>query len=224
MIQINLLPGVKRKGGSSFKEVVAGQLQSLGSKVKDPLMVAAVVAWVVAAGWLAFGFLGNARKMSQLEPRLEQTRAEHRRYRNLLAEKRRTESIRDSLLAQINVIRTVDGDRYTWPHILDEVTKALPAYTWLVDITVVAPTVTDSSDTTAQPVSFVVNGRTVDIQSYTRFLRQLEASPWIRDVTPMQATTVIEKERAVTAFAIRATFAHADSVYLRTVPLTQSVR
>jgi hypothetical protein len=35
---------------------------------------------------------------------------------------------------------------------------------------------------------------------------------------------VVEKERAVTAFTIRATFAQADSAYIRTVPMSQSVR
>ena len=74
------------------------------------------------------------------------------------------------------------------------------------------------------PVQFEVNGRTVDIQAYTRFLRQLEASPWITDVTPVSAQTVVEKERPVTAFTIRATFRQADSAYIRTVPLSQSVR
>ena len=74
------------------------------------------------------------------------------------------------------------------------------------------------------PVSFTVNGRTIDIQAYTRFLRQLEASPWVTDVTPVSAQTVIEKERPVTAFTIRATYRQADSAYIRTVPLSQSVR
>jgi hypothetical protein len=64
----------------------------------------------------------------------------------------------------------------------------------------------------------------VDIQAYTRFLRQLEASPWIADVTPVAAQTVVEKERPVTAFTIRATYRQADSAYIRTVPLSQSVR
>ncbi len=73
-------------------------------------------------------------------------------------------------------------------------------------------------------IQFQVNGRTVDIQAYTRFLRQLEASPWITDVTPVSAQTVVEKERPVTAFTIRATYKQADSAYLRTVPLSQSVR
>jgi Fimbrial assembly protein (PilN) len=73
-------------------------------------------------------------------------------------------------------------------------------------------------------IQFEVNGRTVDIQAYTRFLRQLEASPWVTDVTPVSAQTVVEKERPITAFTIRATYKQADSAYIRTVPLSQSVR
>ncbi len=149
------------------------------------------------------------------------------------------------------MIRTVDGDRYVWPHLLDEVTKALPAYTWLVDMgfatpaappagaaqpgtapasTAAATPATTPADTAAStpvvnpPVAFNLNGRTVDIQAYTRFLRQLEASPWITDVTPVSAQTVVEKERPVTAFTIRATYRQADSAYIRTVPLSESVR
>jgi Tfp pilus assembly protein PilN len=144
-------------------------------------------------------------------------------------------------VAQIGVIRTVDGDRYVWPHLLDEVTKALPPYTWLVDMGYAAPAAPPAPAAGAAPaaaqtdtmpaapvasplVSFNVNGRTVDIQAYTRFLRQLEASPWITDVTPVSAQTVIENERPVTAFTIRATYRQADSAYIRTVPLSESVR
>jgi hypothetical protein len=74
------------------------------------------------------------------------------------------------------------------------------------------------------PLVFNIEGRTVDIQAYTRFLRQLEASPWVDHVTPVSAMTVVEKERPVTAFIIRAQFREADSAYIRTVPLSESVR
>jgi Tfp pilus assembly protein PilN len=226
MIKINLLPGVKRKRSGSAKDAIVGRLRDLGTKVKDPMLLVAAAAWVLAAGFIGYGIISNTAKMRDLEPKLEQAKDEHRRYKNLMTEKRRTETIRDSLLAQITVIRDVDGDRYTWPHVLDEVAKALPAYTWLVDLSVsgVAANIADSADTAAPALQFQINGRTVDIQAYTRFLRQLEASPWIIDVTPLQAQTVVEKERAVTAFTIRATFAQADSAYIRTVPMSQSVR
>jgi Tfp pilus assembly protein PilN len=244
MITVNLRPNLKRKRARSPLAGFGESFRGLGGRVKDPLLLVAVLSWVGVAGFLGYVFASTTRELSALEPQLEQTRAEHKRFKAFLAEKRHQETIRDSLVAQIGVIRTVDGDRYVWPHLLDEVTKALPAYTWLVDLGMAAPTPAPqaapqpgakpakktAADTAAPapavhlPVSFTVNGRTVDIQAYTRFLRQLEASPWVADVTPVSAQTVIEKERPVTAFTIRATYRQADSAYVRTVPLSQSVR
>ena len=242
MINVNLRPNLKRKRARSPLQGIGESLRDLGSRIKDPMLLLAVVSWVGVGGFLGFVFVSTARDLGALEPQLEQTRAEHKRFKAFLAEKRHQETIRDSLVAQIGVIRTVDGDRYVWPHVLDEVTKALPAYTWLVDMGIAAPpppapaappahgakkgAVVDSTPAAPVhvPVSFLVNGRTVDIQAYTRFLRQLEASPWITDVTPVSAQTVIEKERPVTAFTIKATFRQADSAYIRTVPLSHSVR
>ncbi len=241
MITVNLRPDLKRKRARSplagVVEAVRGL--SVGGKVKDPLLLACAASWLGVLGWLGYVVVSTTTELNALEPQLEATRAEHKRFKAFLAEKRHQETIRDSLVAQIGVIRTVDGDRYVWAHLMDEVTKALPAYTWLVDMGNTAPVAAPAaasaagarndstrSDSVAPPaaVAFEVNGRTVDIQAYTRFLRQLEASPWITDVTPVSAQTVVEKERPVTAFTIRATYRQADSAYIRTVPLSESVR
>jgi type IV pilus assembly protein PilN len=241
MITVNLRPGQKRKRtGASFnlKGLLDGfsVFRDLASRVKDPLLMGSVGAWVLVAGGLGLFYLNTARQFYTLEPRLEQARSENRRFKAFLADKRRQEKIRDSLLAQITVIRSVDGDRYVWPHLLDEITKALPAYTWLVDLGFTAApavatepakpgTKADSAAAAAvkPPLTFQITGRTIDIQAYTRFLRQLEASPWISDVTPVSAQTIVEKERPVTAFSIRASFSPADSAYIRTAPFSQSV-
>ena len=240
MITVNLRPGQKRKRrtGNPFAGLLSGLsgLRELGAKVKDPLLMSAVGAWVCVTAGLGLIYLNNMRQFYTLTPRLEQARSEHRRFKAFITDKRRQEKIRDSLLAQITVIRSVDGDRYVWPHLLDEITKALPAYTWLVDLGFTAPQVIATGAAPPQgkdaapdsavappPLAFQINGRTIDIQAYTRFLRQLEASPWIVDVTPVSAQTIVEKERPVTAFTIRASYNRADSAYIRTAPFSQSV-
>lgn len=236
MITVNLRPGLKRKRARSPLAGALAGVKAFGAKVKDPALLVAVAGWVGVAGWLGYTWLTNTTELRALEPRLEQARAEHKRFQTFVDQKHKQEQIRDSLLAQIITIRSVDGDRYVWPHVLDEVTRAVPAYTWLVDISPVAapppPPQTAAQakdkkqpiDTMPKAVTFQLNGRTVDIQAYTRFLRNLEASPWITDVTPVSAQTIVEQERAVTAFTIRARYKQADSAYIRTVPLSQSVR
>jgi Tfp pilus assembly protein PilN len=226
MITVNLRPGQKRKAAGGGAKQILDRIKGLGTKVKDPFLVGSIAACLGVAAFLGWAFITNNSKFNDLGPRLEQARDEQKRFDNLLRQKHRAELIRDSLLAQIATIRGVDGNRYVWPHVLDEVAKALPPYTWLTTMTTfAAPAVADTADSGAvRPTMFRVEGRTMDLQAYTRFLRQLEASPWLSDVTPLEAKTIIEKERPVTQFIIQAAFQRADSAYIRTVPLSQSVR
>lgn len=227
MIAVNLRPGQKRKTGSAGKQFQA-KLKELGARVKEPLLLAAAAAWIVVGGGLFWLYRSTSRDLATLQPRLEQVRSDQKRFKGLMQQKRKAEQIRDSLLSQIRIIRRVDGDRYIWPHLLDEVAKALPPYTWLVDLSIVGTqpldTVVDDTSSAHSRITFQIDGRTVDYQAYTQFLRQLEASPWISNVQPINSQSVVEQARPVTSFQIRATFSQADSAYIRTVPLNQSVR
>jgi Tfp pilus assembly protein PilN len=234
MIEINLRPGQKRaRGGSSFAGLQE-QLAGLRERMRDPLPLVAAAVVLLAVLWLGWSWFKTGSDLSALEPQLEQARAENDRFRNFVAQKRKVELIRDSLVAQIQVLQQVDGERYVWPHVMDEVTRALPPYTWLVDLGTAGPAPvpvvpgspgdTMPADAVPPPMQLQINGRTVDVQAFTRFLRQLEASPWISNVQPVSAQTVVQDDRPVTAFSIRASFRKADSAYIRTVPLSQSVR
>jgi Tfp pilus assembly protein PilN len=224
MISINLRPGQKRKPSGAGKQITA-KFKEFAARVKDPLLAAVVAVWILVAGWLAYTWGSTGRAMAKATEQLEQTSTEAKRFETLMQQKRKAERIRDSLQTQIGVIRGVDRGRYVWPHVLDEVAKTLPAYTWLTDVMVLgnAPGA-DADSTGGGKLKFQVNGRTVDYQAFTQFLRQLEASPWIENVQTLRSETVVENQRPVTSFQITALFAEADSAYIRTVPLAQSVR
>jgi len=225
-IEVNLLGGGKRQrkraGGGLKMPDVAGMF----AQVRDPLFIGAVAAVVAAVLFVGSLFTLQQARLSSLEQEAEQVRAEARRYSNLIAQKRQAERMRDSLVAELREIRQIDGDRYVWPHILEEVTRALPDYSWLVAVRSLAtpPVIGEDSTVIVPPLRFVIDGRTSEIAAYTRFLRRMAASPWLTNVTEGAATTVVEDEKAIRAFSITATFQQADSAFMRTVPVTQSVR
>jgi len=236
MIEINLLPGLKRKTGGGGARFKMPNLGSVLANVKDPWLLGAIAAGVVAIGGNAALYTVNTARLSRLDTVLAGVQSEKRRYDAVAAQKRQAERARDSLAAELTIIRTIDADRFIWPHLLDEITKALPQYTWVTQIQNLssAPVATTTTGTTTGTATadagastdtrVSIDGRTVDIQAYTTFLRQLTASPWITDVTATRATTVIEQDRPVTEFNITLRYKRADSLYIRTVPLVESVR
>jgi len=237
MIEINLLPGKKKAAKGAGMKLSMPDFKGLIAQVKDPWLIGAIGAWVLVGGGGALLFITDRARLAAAETRLETDRTEARRWEIVIAQKRQAQKVRDSLLYQINVIRQIDADRYIWPHVLDQATKALPPYTWITQMrtasAIVAPgagqvnngPVTVDRDSSGAPlVAVSIEGRTVDIQAYTTFLRQLAASPWFTDVTPASSQTVIEADRPVTSFTVTVHYKVADSVYIRTIPLVQSVR
>jgi Tfp pilus assembly protein PilN len=239
MIEINLLPGKKRKAAGAGFKLSMPDFRAILTQVKDPWLIAAIGAWVIVGGGGAALFITGRARLAAAEARLDVIKTEKRRYDIVIAQKRLAEKVRDSLVSQINMIRSIDADRYIWPHVLDQVTKALPPYTWVTRVQSVggvvagAPgggggggqQVTVQTDSSGAPqVRISIDGRTVDIQAYTTFLRQLAASPWFTDVTPASSQVVIESDRPVTSFNVTVRYRIADSVYIRTVPLVQAVR
>ena len=233
MIEINLLPGQKRKAPGGGKLRVPN-VRAILANIKDPWLLVAIGAAVLVFGGNGAFYVANNGRLNRVEGILRGVQAEKRRYDAVVAQKRQAERVRDSLAAEMAIIRGIDADRYIWPHLLDEITKALPAYTWITNVqfaaaapaaaTTTTGTAPGADSTVMNDVRVSIDGRTVDIQAYTTFLRQLAASPWLTEVLPTRASTVIEQDRPVTEFNITVRYRGADSLYIRTVPLVESVR
>src|SRR5260370_37056365 len=187
MIEVNLLPGKKKKaagGGAGFK-LALPDFRGLLASIKNPWLLAASAASLIVVGGGLLWFITQSTRLRVAQNRRIEVQAEKRRFDAVIAQQRQSERIRDSLVAEINVIRGIDADRYIWPHVLDQLTKALPPYTWLTNIApqpgagqAVVGAASASSDSLGRPpVVVCIMGSTVDIHAYTTLLRQLTASP-----------------------------------------------
>jgi len=202
----------------------------LAASVKDPMLMTAGAAVALSTLFIGGTWFQQKQRLANLRPAAQDLRVEHRNYRTLIGEKRRMELLRDSLLTQLEAIRDIDQDRYVWPHILEEVTRALPDFTWLVNLDFIPATAPIDpvtglpAENARPPVRFSIEGRTSDIQAYTRFFRQLGQSPWFTDMRLGATQTVREQERPITSFQIEGTYRVADSAFIRTIPVTESIR
>src|SRR6267154_2257900 len=136
MIEINLLPGPKRKASGGGPKFSLDDLKAAFAKVKDPALVAAVGGWVVGLLVIGFFYTNDSRRIATLVSDSTQIEGEQRRFAALIAQKRQAEKLRDSLIAEINVIRAIDAERFVWPHLMEEVSRALPDFTWLTSLEV----------------------------------------------------------------------------------------
>lgn len=217
MIEINLLPGARHKRGGKGGGFALPDFAALVSRIKDPWLVAAIGTWVVVLLG-AFGlYLPRARQTRELEPKLEAAKRDSVRYSSILTRKAQLERRRDSLLVEMQVIRDIDRDRYVWPHILDAVTKALPPYLWLDDVA------SRGGEGDSGTATIAIQGKTADPQALTRFMRNLEESPFIEGVQIVSSSLVAEQGHDVTSFSLLAHYQPPPVSLLTMEPLAASV-
>lgn len=243
MIQINLLPGAAKKSRSgqsfSFKNLGAGFV----AKVRDPYLLGAVSSMMVAVTAISSMHVTQKATADDLGIRETVAMRDSTRFAMILKDRRRATAKRDSVLKQLDIIRSIDNDRYVWPHIMDEVSRSLPPYTWLKSIAQTSAVVTPAilgeapSDTakkgaakkkdpepTNEPMRFRVIGNTVDMQALTRFMKLLETSPFIQNVQLAKSELVMLDGKEVTEFQLDADYERPDKSVITTAPVSLSVR
>jgi Tfp pilus assembly protein PilN len=249
MIEINLLPGAKKSkrsggGGPSINFAAIGA--AISSKIKDKYLAAAVLTGAAVLGAIVFLFLAQQRRESVLREAEQKAVADSARYAVVLQDRARAQARRDSALIQLNIIKAIDEDRYIWPHVLEEVSRALPIYTWLMSLnfTGTAQGLSPAASVVKLPppdtgrvrrrrvepviprdtVHIAMVGRTVDLQAFTRFMRSLEDSPFFQSVQLMRSEIAVEGGKDIHQFNINVTYSRPDTLLLRRVPFTVNQR
>jgi Tfp pilus assembly protein PilN len=254
MIHVNLHPkrGKKSSGGSGASPL-AGAVAGLGetaarvrAAVTDKYLAGAVLAVVVACAAVGYLYTSQTAAEAELVAREDAASRDSARYASLIAAQSKASARRDSLAGQLRVIAAIDSNRYVWAHLLDEMSQALPQYTWLTAVqqTSAPPqppgsTIDTSTakgkeaakaralaDTLQQGTRFRLTGHTVDIQALTMFMRDLEASPFVKNVQLARSEAVVTDGKDVTEFTLDAEYQApiGASGAVRTETITVQVR
>lgn len=139
------------------------------------------------------------------------------RYADLIEKNAALIARRDSIAQRVAIIQEIDGDRYVWPHIMDEVARALPDQLWLTNLFQV---------TGGEDLRFRIFGRAGNNTALTQFMDNLSSSLFIRNVTLISTEQVIETaaqaSRVVHSFQLEALFDRPPLELLETVPLFEA--
>jgi Tfp pilus assembly protein PilN len=257
-IQINLHPerGRKRRRGSLPAPGAA--IGRVLAPIRDKYLVGAVVAVAASCAGVAVLHLAQEREATALAAQEQAGVRDSAHLASVIAARTKVLARRDSLGRELRVIAAIDSTRYTWAHVLDEVSDALPPYTWLTSVQqtsappappgalVTKPGAAGAAgaakpaagapaagaggaaDTASNTLRFRIVGQTVDLQALTQFMRDLEASPYVRNVQLAHSEPVAGADAAaghdLTSFTLDAEFERPSRDAMRLVTITVPVR
>jgi Tfp pilus assembly protein PilN len=251
IIEVNLLPGAKKskRGGGGGKSIDFAAIGAvISNKVKDKWLASAVACVFLGLTAIGMMFWTQSQRESGLKAEEQKAIADSVQFAAVLKDRMTAQAKRDSALTQLMIIRAIDEDRLIWPHFLEEVSRALPIYTWLRQVTITGtaqginpaaaiktppPVTPDPKRPNKKPADIFIPrdtvrvrmvGRTVDVQAFTRFMRSLEDSPFIEGVVMERTEALVESGKAVHQFTLQVTYSRPDTLMLKRAPIVFNQR
>ncbi len=189
-------------------------MPSFGGGFGDRWVLGSAAVIVLLLGGAGYLYWTVTQGLADLDVGIESAQADSVRYVDEIAQNALLQAREDSILQRATIIQEIDEGRYVWPHILDEVARALPDYTWITEIVQVS---------LGEQMQFQIDGRAGNNFAVTQFMENLEASLFISNVRFRSTEQVSEDSggfnRAVTSFSLDAFFDQPSPELLETVPL-----
>jgi type IV pilus assembly protein PilN len=214
VIEINLLPGAAKRSRKKLSlGLPAGLKPSGNGPALDKWAAYVVGAWIVGpvlVGWL---FLGSRSRMDELNTAIEGARLDSTRYAEIRAANATMQARQDTIAQKLQIIQEIDAGRYIWAHIMDEMSRALPQYTWLSNVLYI------TNDAGLQSPRFSIEGRTGNTFALTQFMQNLEASPFLRSITLVTTDQIRDQDKLIYSFFLEGQYEEPPPEMIRTVPL-----
>lgn len=216
MIQVNLIPGRKKKKRSARRgSGPSFSLPSLGGLSGDRWVAGASLVAVLAVAGGIYLAMGLKSQEEETALAIEAAVQDSARYAEIIEEVQSLLARRDSIIQRVDIIQGIDEGRYVWPHVLDEVARALPDYTWLTGIVQSGP---------PPELQASVTGQAGNNFAVAEFMTRLTESPFIRSVDLVSSSQAVAEagtgaQQLVYDFALEVHFQAPPMDVVETVPL-----
>lgn len=213
MIRVNLLPGGKKRQARSSRSF-AFKMPSFGGAgaLSDGWLLAGILVPLLALGAAAWMYMSVTSEEEELLVALDEAVQDSVRWSDVIERTELLQARSDSIAEKVGIIQEIDEGRYIWPHIMDEVARALPDYTWLSGITPVSA---------GEAPGIQIGGQAGSNFAITLFMEQLEASPFLRDVQLISSEQTVDQQTSqqVYSFRLETQYVQPPLEFLETVPL-----
>ena len=214
MIEVNLLPGGKKGRSRSFQFKLPG-IPSGGGAL-DRYVLWCIGAGIIAIGYMGYSYSETTTEGENLAVQLTEGLQDSTLFSDQIRRANELIARGDSIAQRVAIIQEIDVDRYVWPHLLHEIARAVPQYTWLREVLYASQ----------DPLEVRVNGRAGSIPAITAYMSNLEASPFLRRVSLELAQQTVSENNpddVIYEFELLATYENPPLEELRTVPLFDDV-
>ena len=209
MIQINLLPGGQKKRRKQAGGGLSLKLPGMGSF--DRMQMFIIAAWIIGPLLIAWLYLGVRSERGDVQADLDQAIADSTRFASVIETQNSLRARQDTIAQKLSIIQEIDAGRYIWPHVLDEVSLAVPPFTWLTGIYQVEG---------GEAPRFQLEGRTGSLPALTRFMDALEDSPFLRNIQLVSSEQVaLDGNRVANNFVLMGSYEQPSMEAIETVPL-----
>jgi len=213
LIEVNLLPGGKKRTGKGGGFKLG--LPDLKAMPADPFIIGAVIVGIASAGLTGWWYTDLNNRNTELAVALEDAIQDSTDFHDLIENNSTLQARQDSVAQKVEIIQEIDAGRYVWPHVLDEVARALPDFLWITALQQVS---------VGDFVEFRIDGRAGNNIAVTTFMAALEASPFVRGVRLISSEQALEAlpggdDQLVIVFTLEAAYEQPAFELLETVPL-----
>jgi Tfp pilus assembly protein PilN len=165
------------------------------------ITIAASLILLGTALGIGWWFWSLRQASARMDEEIAKAEVEMQQLRSVLTQVRQFETSRAALQQRVSLIEQLRRGQAGPVHVVDELSRALPEFTWLTEVT-------------QKGEEFTISGMTTSLTGVSDFIANLAAAKWFKppiELIDSQIDTTQKASEPIVKFSIKATFNNPEA-------------